>query len=92
MWLQGRNNSVHHMEHMWEDLKVAFKPLFVHLIFEAINLWSPILLNLAGFQKYYTTTFAYWGRNLEPPVKPSTSAVRCLTSQHINTRIATYDL
>jgi hypothetical protein len=77
----GYNKNLQHMGHLSEDLNVAFKPLFVHVAFEIVNLWSSILLTMIGFRKYHTPTFAYWGRSLERPVTRSSMQVssQCIT-------------
>jgi hypothetical protein len=72
---KGVNQQAHFMKHMWEDLRVAFKPLFVHVLFELANLSGQVLLLLSGFRKYRTPAFSYWGRNLDTLVRCRTRTV-----------------
>lgn len=64
LFLKGYNSKVQHMAHLFEDLKVVYKPLCIHLLFEMPHLCTPVVLTLLGFRKFHASTFSYWGRSL----------------------------
>lgn len=59
---EGFNPAVAPMTHLWEPLRVGFKPLVVHLASEACGTLTRLLLHLQGYTRLKHDGFAFWIR------------------------------
>lgn len=49
---EGRNPNIHFLSHLWDPLKVSYKPLVFYICTEALAWATACLLHIAGFDRH----------------------------------------